>query len=497
MSEIRNPESGTVELTDAVGRLARALKRRRRALLVVSATTFVAIQAMAFLRPGTYAAKAAILVQQNRLSTRLNAASEPIVMTAGVSEEQVSSEIAVLTSHEVLAATVASTGLDQARPPPRVVRALFYPLRAYEGLYARFHGVPERSLTDRAIQGLANRLSANRLKDSNVLVLTFEANDPRVAEAVLDQLITHYLDHHLKVHGPQEVGHFFTSQAHFLEQELERHEDELQALKRELGTTDVVAETNVQLELDALLRQESTELDRRLGELDGRMAGLESTLAEATKSAASGGDVPLSDPILPQLKGEILDLELEQIRLDTHYQPDFPPVVENRRKLEIARQTLEEERHNVFEHSPTLLVVDRDLTSLAAERVGVLERRGILEAQLEASRARVLELDRKAIEATRAWRLIRATEEQYLKYLARFEDARIDAALDQSRFANVSLVQGAVASAKPVRPKKLMVLAASLVGGLLAGFMICVLLELKSLGLAGILASVLPRAEKP
>ncbi len=494
MNETETPESGAMEVADALGRLGRALRRRRRAWLVVFLTTFAAVQAFAFFWPGTYAARAAILVQQHRFSTRLDAASEPTVMTAGVSEEQVRSEIAIITSHEVLAATVAATGLDQA-PAPWIVRAIFFPLRVYERLYARYHGVPERTPADRALRGLADRLSVNRLKDSSVLVLTFEAKDPRVAEVVLDQLIKHYLDHHLRVHGPQEVGSFFTSQADFLGQELERHEDELQALKQELGTTDVAAEANVQLELDAILRKESAELDRRLAELDGKMAALEKTLADAAESAASGVKVPLSDPILPKLKAEVLDLELEQIRLDTRYQPDFPLVVENRRQLELARQALEEERRNVFEHSPTLLVVDRDLTTLAAERVGVIGRRRRLEAQLETSRTRLLELDRQAVEADRVRRLIRATEEQYLKYLARFEDARIDAALDSSRFANVSIVQGAAASPKPVRPKKLMVLGASVFGGVLAGFLICLLLELKTLGLAGVLASVLPREE--
>ncbi|MCP4656186.1 MAG: hypothetical protein GY856_12305, partial [bacterium] len=81
MSEIRNPPSGPMELgpmeiAEALGRLRRALMRRRWTFLVVFVVIFSAIQAFAFFRPGTFAARAAILVQQTRFATRLNAASE-------------------------------------------------------------------------------------------------------------------------------------------------------------------------------------------------------------------------------------------------------------------------------------------------------------------------------------------------------------------------------------------------------------------------------------
>jgi uncharacterized protein involved in exopolysaccharide biosynthesis len=73
--------------------------------------------------------------------------------------------------------------------------------------------------------------------------------------------------------------------------------------------------------------------------------------------------------------------------------------------------------------------------------------------------------------------------------LSQQERALIDSALDSGKFTNVSVVQKAAASAKPVRPKKLIVLLASVFGGLLLAFVTCVAHEVRSTGLAPLLAA--------
>jgi uncharacterized protein involved in exopolysaccharide biosynthesis len=80
-------------------------------------------------------------------------------------------------------------------------------------------------------------------------------------------------------------------------------------------------------------------------------------------------------------------------------------------------------------------------------------------------------------------------------YLDRTEKARVDAALDGSRVANVSIVQQANASLKPVRPKRLISLIVSLVGGLAIAIAVTAWLELLSMGLTRAIEAALPPAE--
>jgi uncharacterized protein involved in exopolysaccharide biosynthesis len=477
-----------------VVRLVGALSRRRGTFYAAFATTALVVQLVGFLWPATYAAQAAILVQKARLAAQID--SDPqaatTVVTAGVSEEEVNSEIAVLTSNEVLAATVQAAGLDRVAQP-WYLRVLFAPLRAYESLHSWYHGVPAPTAADRAIQGVARSITAERLKDSNVVVITFEAGDPRVAQIALAEVLKQYQDRHISVHGRQDAATFFSGQAELLQKELARDEDELQTLKKGVDAVDVTAERDVQLKLDATLRDEAGSLDRRMAEIEAKLAVYGRRVSDAAGGGSSSEPTPIRDLTRNDLKTEVLKLELEQVHLRTRYRDDAPLVVENQRKLEIARRALDDHRKSVFENNPTLAAVDQERALLAAERAGILERRRKLGQQVKESRLRLLQLDEQVTIAARSQRRIRAAEERYMMYLTREEKARIDSALDQGRFTNVTVVQQAVASPKPVRPKKWVILLASLLGGVAVGLFTCVWLEIRAMGLANLLASIAPR----
>jgi uncharacterized protein involved in exopolysaccharide biosynthesis len=80
-----------------------------------------------------------------------------------------------------------------------------------------------------------------------------------------------------------------------------------------------------------------------------------------------------------------------------------------------------------------------------------------------------------------------------MQYLRRGVEARIDAALDQGKYTNATVVQEAAAESRPLRPRKLIMLVVSLVGGIVAGAAVVVGMELYEFGLESFLGSVAPR----
>jgi uncharacterized protein involved in exopolysaccharide biosynthesis len=489
------PAAQTGDLAEAFRHLARSVTSRRGLFTAVALAAFLAIQAFAFVWPATYEARAAVMIQKNRYTPRLDtpAQAESPVLVAEITTEEVNSEIAVLTSHQVLSATVEATGLSRARPS-WFWRLAFAPLRAYERAHAAYHDVTPATDTDRAIRALSNSLGVERLKESRILVVTYEAGDPAVGETVLAELLRNYVAHHVEVHGAQRVVPFFSSQTEVLAKELARHEDALQAIKKRVRAVDMPSEREVQLKLDAGLREENETLGRRLVELDGRIAAYDRVLDRTSRGEADSAAFPSSQPALDEFKVQALRLQLEQIRVEGRYQDDAPPVLENRRKLEAAEKALEEERQNVSQHGPSVVAFHQERERAAADRAGIVERRQTLEKQLGTSRARLVELDEGNVAASRTQRLIRSAEDRYMMVLSQQERALIDSALDSGRFTNVSVVQKAAASAKPVRPKKLIVLLASVFGGLLLGFVTCVAQEVRSTGLAPLLAAAVREA---
>ncbi|MCU0304890.1 MAG: hypothetical protein MUC56_12630 [Thermoanaerobaculales bacterium] len=478
-------------LEETFNRIAEAVGRRKRAFVVVALTVFLAIQALAFFWPGKFAARAALLIQSNRLTPQLNTNPQdpPTIITGGVTEEDVNSEIAILTSNDVLTRTVESTGLGLV-PPPWYLRLLFAPLRGYERLYAWYHELPYASDVDRAPEGLLRSVTAERLKDSDVLVVEYRAGDPEFAEIVLGELIKHYLERHVTAHTSLQAEPFFGSQAALLEDELRRLETELADLQLAIGAVDVEAEQSIQLGIDGGLREEAALVGRRIAELSATIAEYDRIVADATESGRVLGTAPQRDSILDDLKAQALRLELEQIDLESRYASDFPLVEENERKLEATRRALELERRNVRDHSPTLAQVDMERARAEAEKAGLEERRVVLDEQVAASRERLMELERTAMEIDRVRRRIRTVEERYTSYLSRSEQARVDAELDQRQVTNVTVVQQPVASLRPVRPKKSIVLLVSVLGGALAGLLAGLWLEIRQVGLAAVLAAL-------
>ncbi|HTP51295.1 MAG TPA: GNVR domain-containing protein [Anaeromyxobacteraceae bacterium] len=422
----RGPSSGD-GLEPIVSRAREVIRRRWKEALAVAAATFLLTQALAFFWPGTFAAQARLLIQKPRASVTLtgDVGQAPTVVSAGVTEEEVNSEIAILTSQEVLEATVAATGLERA-PTPWYARVLLAPVRWYDSLYARYQGVPEATPAQRAVQSLVRCISAERMKASNIITVTLEARDPDGAAALLGELLKQYLRWHIDVLGRDQMIPLLSGQAGVMEGKLAQVEEALQKGKREGGTIDPGLERDVQLKIDAALREEAEALLRRKAELDGKLRAF----AWAQSQPMKGREARLA--------------------------------------------------------------LDNDRTTAMVERAGLAARMKILDEQIVASRERLLDLDRRAIDVTRNQRHVRALEERYLAYLSRSEQARIDSALDQNRVTNVSVVQAAAASTKPLRPKRPIVLVVSIAGGLLAGVLWAAARELRAMGLTRVLESVAP-----
>jgi uncharacterized protein involved in exopolysaccharide biosynthesis len=490
---------GEAELRATIARLRAVVQRQGRTFVFVFVLAAAAIQLVAFAWPGKFQANAAVLLQKTRLPSGVDAdPKQPTTVVAGaISEEEVNSEIAVLTSRQVLERTIQATGLDKI-PPPWYLRVIFAPLRAYEWAYSWMHGTPYPSLAQRALQGMGESISVERMKDSNILVISYRSGSPEFAEIVLNELLKHYLDWHVTVHRQMDVQPFFTAQADTLNKEVTKLQDELQALKSSVSVADFSTEREIALRSDALLREESLLLNRQLAELDAKLGAVQRSAAGDQSWTRTSTTTRPASQVMEGLRAQILDLELEQVGLSARYTDGSPLVRENRAKLEMARRSLEQERQLVSEESttglnPVLVTLQQESARLSADRAGAFERRRAIERQIAESRARIELLDMKAAEAERLELQLQSSKDRYLMYLDRTEKARVDSALDQSRVANVTVVQQASAPPKPVSPKRLTSLIVAIAGGLAIALLVCAWLELSAIGAVGVLDSAMPR----
>lgn len=498
MNPVPTPRGVDSEAVRLFRRAVEITERRWRAFLVVFVTVAIGVQAFAFVWPGTYEATAAVELLRRRFSAPLAADREatPTLITSDVSEAQVNSQIALMTSDEVLRETVVKTGLDRVQPR-WYMRILLAPLRAYDALYYWYHDIEPPSAVDRAIRSVRGDLTVEPMKDSNVLAMSYNSGHPDVSSGVLQTVLDLYIARQLESGRSSDTEVFFDQQAERLGKELEQHESSLLQIELGVGGATPEAETQVRLALDAELRTERAALARRTAELDEKIASFRAELAKPETREESSTTVARNDAALQLLQDRVVKLELEQVRLAENFQPGFPLVVENQRKLDVARAALQSSQRGSLANkthstSAAWLEIEMQLDKALAEQAGIQGRTQVLEQQLRASHAQLADLGRARLDAKRLERLAGITADKYALYLKSGEAARIDAALDGDAFSNIAVVQKAVASARPVKPKKLITLLVALLGGILAGLGTCAWLELRDTGFETVFGQIVP-----
>ena len=176
---------------------------------------------------------AKLLVRVGRESVSLDptATTGQVVSLALTRLQEVNSEIEILTSRRLADRVVDALG------PDAVLDGGAGPLRRLERL-AGLEGAGDDEAGKRrlrATESLLERLEVRAVKDSNVIGVAYEADDPRRAQVVLDRLLAFFLEEHINAHHTRGSHRFFEREVVALRGALDRTESQLRDLKSASG----------------------------------------------------------------------------------------------------------------------------------------------------------------------------------------------------------------------------------------------------------------------
>jgi len=337
-------------------------------------------------------------------------------------------------------------------------------------------GQPSR--LDRMAGGIQRGLQIQVIPNSNVIEVRYRSTDPERAVDVVNMLLKLYLDRYPESRRPHGVTEFFASQRVFYEQKLR---DAEAALRDFEGRTALInASRQLEVYSRQLAEAELTIQKVHFDVLDKRqkLASTKvhlATLPERTVSSQTNRYNPLID----LFETRILELEMEREKLRQNYtdqdrrvrdiegrianlkqrigeQPEWVPSTETR-QVHPLRQHLQESMLGT-ETSLARLKIDEQE---AAEMVTMLKRRIGEIAQLAVDRA---ELTRE----------VKAHEETYLLYRKKSEESRISEAMDEQKMMNVTIAEEGATPLAPLTNKSLsyvFALMVGLVGGVGSGFL--------------------------
>lgn len=306
---------------------------------------------------------------------------------------------------------------------------------------------PEEPVTaaDQAIVSLRNRLKVIPLESSNLIKVTFTAEDPRFAALVLDLLMKSYLEQYARTRMTHGAADFFKQQMDGLSEALRQAEDSMQRFEAKQGITSLGRQREIYL-TKAVERESTLQLTRsETRELEEKSRVLREQIENLPDTVRTAEEIRVS-PVRDAMRAKLLDLEVERNKLLQKYMNGDRRVVDVEREIELLRERLlseppREYAKESYSANPLRNPLLQELINTEAQLIRTQVRSVNLERDMNDFYSRLSHVDQMAYERSRHERKVKMLEDSYLLYAKKYEEARAASAMDENRIVNVALAE--------------------------------------------------------
>jgi uncharacterized protein involved in exopolysaccharide biosynthesis len=463
---------------------AAVLFRQKWAIAAFYAIAVLTVAVYCFFWPPTYEAAVRFVVKNDRQSQVVSADQDDVRMLARqpVTEDELNTEVAILSSNAVIEETAEQVHLDKM-PEHWLVRLLNTPIESAWHLYNSYHGRPDRDALAKSSARLRTKLLVDPQKRSDVIEARLQWGSPDVAQNILETLSANYLTHHVDVRKTPESADFFLDQANQKKAQLDLIEAKIQAISP--GATP----ESLRFERELLL-QEASEFERNWRkahaesqQVAAQIQGNDQQLKDVPPRIVTEVKPVINEAALGAIKVQLLEAQRKHRELLQKYKPDQPLVKQSEEDLEQVQSTLAAELGSSATSNTTNVnkVAESLQEGLALNRsqlLGLQSFENALKAEYGEAMKTVSSFSDQTFQLRMLDRERRAAEESYLNYMKHYEEGRIDAAMNHTRFVNVSMIEPVRANPVPVKPNIPLLLKLSLGLGLLLSIGFGFLLEM-------------------
>lgn len=306
---------------------------------------------------------------------------------------------------------------------------------------------------DGLVRRYLDRLSVDRVGQSNLLQMNMESFEPDKATRLADAHVEAYIrsSRQRRFNSTSGAKEFLQQQIIQAEANLEESEQGLNRLARRHNIVDVDDLSNV-------IETRLEDLNRTLTETRKERIAVEAEYEQARKGNVHALPVVLDDALLSRLREEYLTLKSEYVKLSAMYKDGYPRMRQLQAKIQDVKTTLEQEIRNTVEGLNTRL------EQLSAEEQQLAE-------QIESQRSKLLDLNEHSVSINIMKRDWDANKQLYSGLLEKLKDVSVVNGMELNTISVVDRIP-ATKSYPNVRKR----IAFGGVLGLFGGFGIAVLL---------------------
>lgn len=432
----------------------------KRKWQIVSLGLVVALLAgvIVFVMTPIYRSTATVLVEANKSKVL---AIEDVYSGISQNREHFQTQVEILKSREVAIKTITKARLWELeefdpRPKPDDWKQ---GIRSALGMVEEEKEWTEERLANAVLEGFSTRLNVEPIRLSQLVKVSFESQDPALAAKIANMVAATYIESDLEARFKltSDANAWLQDQLSDLKNKLGASERNLQAFRDREGIVDLKAMAQ------SGAGQQISEVTARL--VDARMRRAETESAyNQIKAAGKGADLSslpavLRHPIIAEAKRAEAEAERKLSELSQRYGKEHPRFVQATAELESARNNTQ--RH-----------VDSVVASVVREFEVARSTERALEGVLASARGSVQSLNRKEAELGILEREVESNRQMYDMFMQRAKETNVAGDL-QTPIARI--VDPAVTADRPVKPKKVQIVAVALVLGVFLGVLIALL----------------------
>jgi len=433
----------------------RVIQRRKWGILGLAVFLTLLVTVVVFMMTPIYSSTVTLLVEQNK--AKLLSIDE---IYSGVSSDQshYQTQVELLQSNALMEGVVDRLKLN-AHPlfDPRVQHSVFKDLFAGMGVGAA--AVTEQEIRKQVVGALANMVSVEGSKKSQLIKVSVSSSDAQLAATIANAIADVYIeaDMEARYKRTQKATDWMNSHLSSLKTKLEQSERALQVYREQHNLIDTK---------DLSLSGAAGQLEVMLKSLvEARMARAQAKSNLDQVSRAKGNEVSMPvvqrNPLVASLMGTVSEQERKVSELSNRYGNQHPKLIQAQAELKQAKRNLQSQ-------------VDDVVNGLEREYEVARANESALAGAVAETKQGIQGTNRKEFELTTLERDVKSNRDLYDMFMGRLKETSTASDL-QSVVARV--VDPAIVSDVPVKPKKRMIVILAFVLSLMLGVAVAFLLE--------------------
>ena len=416
-------------------------RRNWRLILAVTLATLLFGLAFALLSPAKYKSSAQLLVDPRGLQILKNDITRTPENADG-NLVDVENQRYILLSRSILSAVVdheklADNDAFAGRP----------------GLISRLFGRPQVDRRTRAIQTLSDMVEVVRGERAYVLDVVVTSKDAELSAKLANIIARTFLDAQIDARSDaaKRASEELSKRAEDLRRQVQKAEKEVERFRAEHGLVQTVTGR-------PLGEQQITDLSTQLGLVRGRIADAQARVEAVDKFRRSGQNVEalseaLNAPTIVSLRAQYAQAAQQAASLATQLGPRHPALMQAQEQVRDARRLIAAELGRIAEAART------DLARAKASEASLLKQSGMVRTANNNDGSALVQL-RDLERAAEANRVV------YQSFLGRAKELGESQNIDT---ANARVISPAVPALKPAGAPAPLILAGSLLFGLVLG----------------------------